>query len=230
MDFVDAHVHLGYSIPTDDVIKQMSECNVKKIVIFALPAEIDEGLDMNYYILKKAEKFNEFIPFYYVTGDLKIPDEIDLFRGLKWHWVRGLTHIRSNLNLFEDKSFLAFLRELNELKLPIVIEEDFEFTKEFVNIMDNSVIIIPHLGTISGNPNDFLKEFAEYDNVYFDTALASESLINKFYNELGADKLIFGSDIPFGTMKNELNKILKMEIPKSDIRRITKENILKILK
>ena len=45
-----------------------------------------------------------------------------------------------------------------------------------------------------------------YDNVYFDTALASE-----VYNELRADKLIFGSD-----MKHELEKVLRA-IPKEDV-------------
>jgi len=45
-----------------------------------------------------------------------------------------------------------------------------------------------------------------YDNVYFDTALTSE-----VYNELRADKLIFGSD-----MKHEFEKVLRA-ISKEDV-------------
>jgi len=224
---IDAHVHLGYSIPPEEIVSQMRESGVEKAVVFALPAEVDPNPKMNDYVLEKSKEFG-FIPYYYVT-DTKLPDEIDEFKGFKWHWFRGWTHAKSNLSLFDDAGFRDFLREINELGKPIVIEEDFEFTEKFVKIVDESPVIIPHLGLISGEPIDFLKAFGEVDNVYFDTALASVSLIKRFYDELGSEKLIFGSDIPFGRMRDELNKILELGLSEREFERIAGENILKLI-
>jgi len=131
--------------------------------------------------------------------------------------------------LFEDGKFRDFLRDLNELGKPIVIEEDFVFTKRFVEVIDNSPVIIPHLGLVSGDPAKFLKAFGDFNNIYFDTALASKNLIEKFYKELGSEKLIFGSDIPFGKMKDELGKILALNLPKKEIQMILRENVLKLI-
>ncbi len=227
MKLIDAHVHLGHSIPPEDISSQMRESGVERAVVFALPAEVDPNPKMNDYVLEKSKEYG-FIPYYYVT-DTKLPDEIEEFKGFKWHWFRGWTHAKSNLSLFEDMRFKEFLKELNELGKPIVIEEDFEFTEKFVKIVDKSPVIIPHLGLISGEPLDFLNAFKDVDNVYFDTALASVSLIERFYNELGSEKLIFGSDIPFGRMKDELNKILSLNLPERELRRIVGENILNLI-
>lgn len=227
MKLIDAHVHLGHSIPPEDISSQMRESGVERAVVFALPAEIDPNPKMNDYVLEKSKEYG-FIPYYYVT-DTKLPDEIEEFKGFKWHWFRGWTHAKSNLSLFDDGRFKEFLKELNELGKPIVIEEDFEFTGKFVKIVDKSPVIIPHLGLISGEPLDFLNAFKDVDNVYFDTALASVSLIERFYNELGSEKVIFGSDIPFGRMKDELNKILSLNLPERELRRIVGENILNLI-
>uniref|UniRef100_A0A7C4W410 Amidohydrolase-related domain-containing protein n=1 Tax=Geoglobus ahangari TaxID=113653 RepID=A0A7C4W410_9EURY len=227
MKLIDAHVHLGYSIPPEKIVSQMRESSVEKVVVFALPAEVDPNPKMNDYVLEKSKEYG-FIPYYYVT-DTEIPEEIEEFKGFKWHWFRGWTHVKSNLSLFNDGGFTEFLRELNELGKPIVIEEDFEFTEKFVKIIDKSPVIIPHLGLISGEPLDFLTTFRDVDNVYFDTALASVSLIERFYNELGSEKLIFGSDIPFGRMKEELNKILSLSLPEKELRQIVGENILRLI-
>ena len=228
MKFVDAHVHLGYSIPIGDVLIQMDESNVEKIVVFALPAEVDYDPTTNDYVLRKSEEYEQLIPFYYVV-ETEISEEIEKFRGFKWHWFKGWTHAKSNLSLFEDGKFRDFLRDLNELGKPIVIEEDFVFTKRFVEVIDNSPVIIPHLGLVSGDPAKFLKAFGDFNNIYFDTALASKNLIEKFYKELGSEKLIFGSDIPFGKMKDELGKILALNLPKKEIQMILRENVLKLI-
>jgi predicted TIM-barrel fold metal-dependent hydrolase len=37
-------------------------------------------------------------------------------------------------------------------------------------------------------------------------------LIEKFIETIGPERVLFGSDIPFGTMKGELEKILSLKI------------------
>ena len=225
---IDGHVHLGYSIPAEEILNQMKISDVEKAVVFALPAEVSYGADMNSYVLSEAERTGVFIPFYYMLDDLKLPENIEKFRGIKWHWVRGAPHYRSNMKLLHEPRLIDLAQRLAELKLPVIMEEDLAFTKEFVRLADEVILIIPHLGLLGGSPREFLEAFKEYENVYFDTALAAKWDIEHFYRELGADRLIFGSDIPFGYMKSELAKVLTADIPEEDVKKITRENILKL--
>jgi predicted TIM-barrel fold metal-dependent hydrolase len=59
---------------------------------------------------------------------------------------------------------------------------------------------------------DFLHTLKARENVYFDTALASSSTMMSFIEKIGYERILFGSDIPFGTMKGELEKVLSLPI------------------
>jgi len=63
---------------------------------------------------------------------------------------------------------------------------------------------------LGGNPMDFLHTFKGRENVYFDTALASSDTVMRFIEKIGHERILFGSDIPFGTMKWELEKVLSL--------------------
>jgi len=42
--------------------------------------------------------------------------------------------------------------------------------------------------------------------------LAGSDTIMKFINQIGHERILFGSDVPFGTMKWELEKVLSLRI------------------
>jgi len=65
---------------------------------------------------------------------------------------------------------------------------------------------------LGGNPLDFLAAFKKHEHVFFDTALAQPQTILRFVREVGAERVLFGSDIPFGTMKLELQKVLSLPL------------------
>jgi predicted TIM-barrel fold metal-dependent hydrolase len=65
---------------------------------------------------------------------------------------------------------------------------------------------------LGGNPLDFLRTFKERENVYFDTALADKEKIMRFIGVIGKERILFGSDIPFGSMKRGLEKVLSLPI------------------
>jgi predicted TIM-barrel fold metal-dependent hydrolase len=48
-------------------------------------------------------------------------------------------------------------------------------------------------------------------DVWADTALASTREIRAYIDTYGADKLLFGSDFPFGDPLTELNKVLDLD-------------------
>jgi predicted TIM-barrel fold metal-dependent hydrolase len=89
--------------------------------------------------------------------------------------------------------------------------------------------LIPHLGMLGGNPADFLHTFKESKNVYFDTALASPDTVMSFIDRIGYERILFGSDIPFGTMKWELEKVLSLPIDDHRKEGILSKNIKRLI-
>ena len=112
----------------------------------------------------------------------------------------------------KDPRLEEFIDASERIDLPIVIEEEFAFTQTFVKKTKSLKVIIPHLGGLGGNPMDFLDTFKGRENVYFDTALASADTVMKFIHKIGHERILFGSDIPFGTMKWELEKVISLPI------------------
>jgi hypothetical protein len=81
---------------------------------------------------------------------------------------------------------------------------------------------------LGGNPINFLDAFKARENVYFDTALASPSMVIEFIGKIGYERILFGSDIPFGTMKWELEKVLSLPIRDDKKEWILSKNLLRL--
>jgi predicted TIM-barrel fold metal-dependent hydrolase len=218
MEIIDSHTHwgpsvsMGTEVTTEELLRQAEQSNVSRIIIFPFPsmALSDEGI--NERLLEEANRVKKFIPYYYIPETMKpIPDGKG-FLGGKWHWMRGIQDSSSNYKALEDPKLGEFIEASEKIDLPIVFEEELAFTEAFVRKTKNFKIIIPHLGMLGGNPIDFLHTFKASENVYFDTALASPDTVMRFIENIGHERVLFGSDIPFGTMKWELEKILSLPI------------------
>jgi predicted TIM-barrel fold metal-dependent hydrolase len=218
MELIDSHTHwgpsitMGMEVTTEELLRQAEKSGVSKIVIFPFPsmALVDEGI--NGRLLEEAGRVKNFIPYYYIPESIKpIPDGKGFYGG-KWHWMRGVQDCSSNYQTLEDPKLKEFIEALEKMNLPIVFEEELAFTEAFVKKTKNLKIIIPHLGALGGNPIDFLHTFKERENVYFDTALAGPDTMMKYIDKIGHERILFGSDIPFGTMKGELEKVLALPI------------------
>jgi predicted TIM-barrel fold metal-dependent hydrolase len=92
-------------------------------------------------------------------------------------------------------------------------------------------LIIPHLGGLNGGFYAlFHSGVWEQDNVYADTALATRREMTMFLDKYGADKLIFGSDFPFGIPYSELRKVRDLNLPDEDFEKVVSGNIMKLIK
>ena len=187
IEIIDSHTHWGPSITMG------TEVTTKEL-------------------LEETNRIRKFIPYYYIPETMKpIPDGKGFYGG-KWHWMRGVQDCSSNYQALKDPRLEEFIDASEKIDLPTVIEEEFAFTEAFVKKTKSLKIIIPHLGGLGGNPMDFLQAFERRENVYFDTALASADTVMKFTDKIGHERILFGSDVPFGTMKWELEKVLSLPI------------------
>ena len=218
-EIIDSHTHwgpsitMGMTVSTSELLRQAEACNVQRIVIFPFPSSAIDDETINDSVIEECQNERRFIPYYYIPEDLRPIPAGKGFRGGKWHWTRGVQDSASNYQVLEDPGLDPFIEKSEEVDLPIVFEEEFEFTESFVARTTSLKLIIPHLGLLGGDPEVFLKAFHHRQNVYFDTALANRDTIFKFVKEIGADRILFGSDIPFSTMQAELGKILDLDIP-----------------
>jgi hypothetical protein len=235
MEIIDSHTHWGPSITmgtevtTKELLRQAEQCSVGRIVIFPFPsmALADEGI--NQKLLDEATRNEKFIPYYYIPETMRpIPDGKGFYGG-KWHWMRGIQDCSSNYQALEDPRLGEFIEASEKIDLPIVFEEELAFTETFVKKTKNLKIIIPHLGMLGGNQMDFLQAFKGRENVYFDTALASTDTVMRFIEKIGHERILFGSDIPFGTMKRELEKVLSLPIGDDKKEQILSKNLRRLI-
>jgi predicted TIM-barrel fold metal-dependent hydrolase len=235
MEIIDSHTHwgpsvtMGTEVTTEELLKQAEQSNVSRIVIFPFPsmALSDEGI--NERLLEEASRVKKFIPYYYIPETMKpIPDGKGFWGG-KWHWMQGIQDCSSNYKALEDPKLEEFIKASERIDLPIVFEEELSFTEAFVRKTKHLKIIIPHLGMLGGNPIDFLHIFKARENVYFDTALASPDTVMRFIENIGHERVLFGSDIPFGTMKWELEKILSLPISDDKKEWILSKNLKRLI-
>jgi len=236
MEIIDSHTHwgpsvsMGIEVTTAELLRQADQSRVNRIVIFPFPstALADEGI--NQRLLNEVNRIKIFIPYYYIPETMKpIPDGNGFYGG-KWHWMRGIQDCSSNYQALKDPKLEEFIKASEKIDLPIVFEEELTFTENFVRKTKNLKIIIPHLGALGGNPIDFLHAFKARENVYFDTALASSSTIISFIGKIGCERILFGSDIPFGTMKGELEKVLSLPIGDDQKEWILSKNLKRLIK
>ena len=218
MEIIDSHTHwgpsvsMGTEVTTEELLRQAEQSNVDRIVIFPFPSMALADEEINERLLNEANRIKKFIPYYYIPETMKPIQDKKGFYGGKWHWMRGIQDSSSNYQSLDDPKLREFIEASEKIDLPIVFEEELAFTEAFVRKTKNLEVIIPHLGMLGGNPLDFLNTFKSRENVYFDTALASSNTVLKFIETIGHERILFGSDIPFGSMKWELEKVLSLPI------------------
>ena len=97
--------------------------------------------------------------------------------------------------------------------------------------MGRTPIIIPHMGGLNGGFTAIFRSgIWDDETIYADTALASGREISAFLDKYGSDRLLFGSDFPFGTPGNELQEVIRLNLGKQDFENIVCHNILRLLK
>lgn len=180
----------------------------------------------NDYLLDIQERNEDYFAYYFVWNDFKKEELKKGYRGVKWH-----RHEYEPVYHYDDHRCEDFLQEVYRLKLPIVLEESYENTRYFIDRVDGRTpIIIPHMGGLNGGFSHLFNA-GVWDNetVYADTALASSWEMEQFIHRYGVNKLLFGSDFPFGFPAHELLKVKNLGLDSDDYERVVCNNIMELI-
>lgn len=243
--YIDSHVHcgkvMGYLF--ENYLESIKETNIETAVMFAPVGEIYERhrnfkddeewrqkrKKANEYILTLTEnqKLQELkvVPFFFVWNDFSL-EKISQYKGIKWH-----RHSYEPEYEYESERCKKFIKEIQKRNLPVILEEEFNNTLFFINNLAKKVrVIIPHLGLLNGGYESFCQfEIWKKNNIYADTALADSWMIEDYIKKYGYERIMFGSDFPFGSPREELEKILQLNIDEKAKETIIRLNVLKLL-
>ncbi len=245
-NIIDAHVHCGRvdaSPPQElgDYIPHLGGCGIAGAVIFPPVMEIYDRHDPHFrdtaqwkraraesndYLLSVGIPGFEVYPYFFIWNDFAVEQLTGAHKGIKWH-----RHPDEPVYNYDDLRCAAAIEEIRRRGMPVCIEEEYENTLYFINGLAPGVkVIIPHCGMLNGG-YDRLRRHGiwEMPNIYADTALAPVGDIRDYISRYGCERLMFGSDFPFGNPVSELNKILRLKLTGEQERAIIGLNITMLL-
>jgi hypothetical protein len=234
---LDAHAHCGLTVRFEEVSREWEFGDIHGGVLFSPVEEIYDRYDrlftdsseyrtsrtrVHEYLLELAAQPNIY-PYFFVWNDFPmIPKG---FVGIKWH-----RHSGEPVYNYETPECREIIEEICRRHLPTVLEEEFRNTLDFIKkIASRAVVIIPHMGMLNGGYSRLRKAgIFDLENVWVDTALAQEAVIEDFAEKYGIDRILFGSDYPFGTPSHERQKLVKI-FSEEELGPILAGNLLRLL-
>ena len=226
---LDAHVHCGIRdkstlLTINNYVRHVAGIPISGAAIFPFIMQIYDRWDPNFEDTpewqQRRHRANEFIltsvtadfevfPFLFIWNDFSVEDLTEKHCGIKWH-----RHANEPIYHYDDPRCLQFVEQIRIRKLPVLYEEvlpnTIRFLQEFV---PDVPVIIPHMGFLNGGYRALVNHGVfELPNVYVDTSLAPTGKIMDYLNRYGEERVLFGSDFPFGDPPTELEKILRLPI------------------
>lgn len=191
--------------------------------------------DANKYVYDIAKKSNGRIINVYWANPLEANclEKINDFY-VKYNFKMLKLHQCWTKFSMEEKSVENIINWAEDKKMPIFVHLiSREEVKNFIKVCNkykNVTFIVAHMIGFSE-----IARNSKNNNIYFD--LSSPEMyplktLEKALRMLGSEKLIIGSDTPFGkdNIKKNINRLEKIALSKDEINNITGDNICKILK
>jgi uncharacterized protein len=243
---IDAHAHCGRldRYPPQDLRDYLSysgNSGITGAVMFPPVMEIYDRYDPDFQDdpewQRKRQEANEYLvnlvgqefkvfPFFFIWNDFAVEQITAEHRGIKWH-----RHPEEPPYHYDDPRCSEAIKEIGKRRMPIVLEEEWQKTVYFIDELASEVtVIIPHCGLLNGGYDKFCSSSIwQRPNIYADTALAPASIIADYIKNYGHERIMFGSDFPFGDPRRELHKVLQLSLSDEETEAIIGGNIQRLM-
>jgi predicted TIM-barrel fold metal-dependent hydrolase len=239
---IDFHTHVdeapafGWIDPPEKIVGLLDDAAIDQAVIMTytdLPGLNPDALE---YIVDAAGRFpDRLIPF--VRLNPTFPDAAGTLldravalgvRGVKVHPTTTLAHPAGDATV-------ALLRRCGELGLPVLFHcgDDPYTTPQAMGLAAEAApdcaIVLGHMGGYL-HVGDALEEAEQYHNLFLETsAMPYPARIAEAVERIGPQRILFGSDGPGCNPALELDKIRRLELPRSVEEQILGRTAMKLL-
>ncbi|GAB1401430.1 TatD family hydrolase [Elusimicrobiota bacterium] len=227
-------------VPTvSNLLKVMDENEILKSVIASVASRPDQVQSINNWLFKMDRK--RFIPFaslhpFYDKWEDELKKIKDNAFGIKFQPEF------QDFYIDDERIFPIYeqIQKLNipvlfhcgvELSLPGIIHASPDKILKIINKFPGLKFIGAHMGGF--NIWDEVIEKLAGKNIYFDTSTAmiymKKEQWNKFVTNHSLDKILFGTDFPFGIQKNDIDFLKALDIEENNKVKLFSGNIKKLL-
>ena len=235
---VDMHAHVGewgrFPMPgrgVDAMVRQMDLAGVEKMIVAheaCMTPNVEYGNDHVIAAMRKhPDRILGFATAYPAVPRLGL-DEIrrcfDLgMCAMKLHTGAGVP--------YSSPLYDGIWRFADERHMPVLIHADPD-PKEWEHILSryrDIMLLLGHAG--ASRPELFVECAKKYDNAVLDLAssVSRFGLVEYFVKEVGAERVVFGTDMPWMAVTQQIGRVVFADITEDQKRMILVENAARIL-
>lgn len=154
----------------------------------------------------------------------------------------------------DDKKLYGIYKMCSEFKLPVVFHcgrvanarrNAYSDLSSIIPVLEkfrDMPVVLTHM--VDGNARDVYEVAGNFENVYFDTSIVvtgyseikrtnkpswlDDDMVLEVFEKVGAQRITFGSDYPWGSMYHDVQRFKNMNIAKDKLRLIFGENAIKL--
>ncbi|QDW73177.1 amidohydrolase [Lachnospiraceae bacterium KGMB03038] len=244
MRIIDMHAHVDVCEPlhwhdtAEKLLKLMDEAKIEKAVVSAylnLPGpDMTCGQRLWDSIRPYEDRFMMFLrmdPWFGQEAVDFLEEACQKYpvKGVKLHPAHYTLHPYGDLTV-------DLCRKAGELGLPVLFHCGDEMMclplqiGELAAQCPDTTVILAHMGGYAHN-RDAIEVAKKYSNIYIDTSevpLVKE--IKWFVEELGADRIFFGTDAPCCDPSVELKKVQLAGLEERDLEKVLWKNAVRVMK
>lgn len=240
MKKIDAHAHIGkfggwakVEIDADNLIKQMDTYEIEKTILCST------GSTDNEETLKACKKYADRFLGLVFTNPCEGQSAIDKiyhyvqkedFRGIKLHPLQ-------HAYVADDELLDPIMQTAEALKLPVFIHcghPPYSLPWSIALLAErfpNVKVVMIHMGHGHGVYIDAsLKMAKRYSNLYLEmSGMPMNSKIKQAYDEVGNDRIMFGTDAPFHHPTIEMQKVFTSGLDEKGMEAVFYHNAAKLM-
>jgi predicted TIM-barrel fold metal-dependent hydrolase len=215
----------------DDLVAEMDRVGIEKLIVSHQAVLTPNVVWGNDRVLEAISRYPGRILGYatcYPVNDKLGIEEIKRcidagMHGIKLHNSSGIAYTAAECGPVWE---LADVR-----KLPVLLHTwgDIDKLEPVFEKYRNAPILLAHAG--SEKPEMYVEYAKRYDNLHLELCFsrAPYGLVEYFVREVGAERILWGSDAPWMAFGQQIGRVIFADIPEEDKKRILVENPAKIL-
>ena len=246
---IDAHNHLGArktddedqifaGVGTEEFLKTLDQSGIDHSIVFALFDRYGDYNPGNEFVRQAfTEHPDRLTGLFRVDPHMQNQRLEDVEKALQEDGFRGLKiHPRSERTLIDDEELIDPLVEIaRDCGWPILFHTGEErWCRPYMLYIiarrfPNTRFVMGHSGQKAHREGLWVAR--ECSNVYLETStLGHYEIVQRFIDELGPQRVLFGTDIPFRDPRVELFKFELMDLPTREHELVMGENAARLWK